>query len=79
MSHLPHRSYLVAQPDDLSDIDIWMSKSIIYFQIQVTEKYSSAMCYIKIFTFGVDSKHTLTNLHYYSVTTIALYCYVHGG
>ena len=35
---------LVAQPDDLSDIDIWMSMSI-YFQIQVTEKYSTAMCY----------------------------------
>ena len=32
------------QPDDLSDIDIWMSMSIIYFQIQVTEKYITAMC-----------------------------------
>ena len=30
--------------DDLSDIDIWFSMSII--QIQVTEKYSSAMCYL---------------------------------
>ena len=31
-------------PNHLSDIDIWMSMSIIYLQIQVTEKYSIAMC-----------------------------------
>ena len=36
------RYELVAEPDDLSDIDIWISMSII--QIQVTEKYSTAMC-----------------------------------
>ena len=39
----------VAQPDDLSDIDIWMSMLIIYiyiYIIQVTEKYSTAMCQI---------------------------------
>ena len=36
---------LVAQPDDLSDIPIWFSMSII--QIQVTEKYSTAMCYYR--------------------------------
>ena len=31
-------------PNHLSDIDVWMSMSIIYLQIQVTEKYSIAMC-----------------------------------
>ena len=34
------RKVLVAQPDDLSDIYIWMSMSI---QIQVTEKYSDVL------------------------------------
>ena len=36
---------LVAQPDDLSDIDnLDVYVDHLYFQIQVTEKYSTAMC-----------------------------------
>ena len=35
---------LIAQPDDLSDIYVWISMSIIYFDTQMTEKYSTAMC-----------------------------------
>ena len=34
----------MAQPDDLSDIDIWMSMLIIY--ISKSKKYSTAMCYV---------------------------------
>ena len=36
---------LIAQPDDLSDIDNWISMSIIYISIpRWLEKYSTAMC-----------------------------------
>ena len=34
------KDLLIAQPDDLSDIDIWMS---LYFNTQITKKYSTAM------------------------------------
>ena len=40
---LPPGDYLIAQPDDLFDIDIWISISL-YFDTQMTEKYSTAMC-----------------------------------
>ena len=32
----PGGNQLIAQPDDLSDIDIWISMSIIYFDTQMT-------------------------------------------
>ena len=37
----------LVQPDDLSDIWIVFGDHLyhLYFQIQVTEKYSTAMCY----------------------------------
>ena len=35
---------LIAQPDDLCDIDIWISMSIIYTSIPMTKKYSTTMC-----------------------------------
>ena len=34
----------IAHSEDPSDIDIWISMQIIYFDTQMTQKYSTAMC-----------------------------------
>ena len=46
----------IARPYDISDIDIWISVSILYFDTQMTEKYSTAIWpnirYLAIWLFG---------------------------